>query len=353
MATEDDRRFERELEDYLWDPSSPPAPSVKSLEERLAPAHFDAVRRPLKWPEDIARRPRRVPGRLLALAAGLVLIAGVSAAWSWRWSWPAGAPWPVTIQSAVPGSGERPARMQIDQRFELPADASARVQIARIGSMAVAPGSALLLTETRSDRHRVQIDRGAVRVRLWAPPARFAFQTPAGSVIDLGCIFDLSVDPNGTTRVRVDTGWVQLANGWGDALVPAGAWSSMAAASAPGVPVYDDAAPAFAAAVRVLEQTSDADSRVRAVDAIVRSARPRDILTLLMLSRVAPDGAKRRLLEQAARLAPPPAGVSVDGIVAGDSAQLWRWYGALDLPPAKSWWLNWRDALPGRTGQVR
>jgi hypothetical protein len=353
MATEDDRRIDGEIDDYLWDPSAPPASSVQSVERRLAPARFDAVRRPLKLPEDAARRPRRVQRRLLALAAGLVLIAGATAFWSWRWSWPAGAPWPATIQYAAPGSGKTSARVELDQRFEVPPDASARVQIARIGSMAVAPGSALVLSETRSDRHRVQLDRGAVRVRVWAPPGRFAFQTPAGSVIDLGCIFDLSVDASGVTRVRVDTGWVQLANGWGESLVPAGASSTMAAASSPGVPIYEDAAPAFAAAVRAFERTSDAETRVLAIDAIVDSARPRDVLSLLVLARVAPESAKRRLLERAARLSPPPTGVSVDAIVGGDNTQLWRWYDALDLPPVKSWWLNWRDAFPRPAERAR
>lgn len=337
MATEDD---------YLWDPSTSPVLSVQLMERRLESVRFEAVRRPLNFPPVITRRPRRLDRRLLALAAGLVVVAGLSAFWSWRWSWPAGAPWPATIYTSAADSGDRPAPLQLDRRFDVGPDASARVQIARIGSMAVSPGSTLVLSETRSSRHRVQLDRGAVRVRLWAPPGHFAFQTPAGSVIDLGCIFDLSVDGQGTTRVRVDTGWVQLANGWGEALVPAGASSVMVAASRPGVPIYDDAAPAFAAGVRAVEQPSDVTTRVRSIDAIVATARPRDVITLLVLADVQPAAVKRPLLERAVRLVPPPPGVSVDAIVAGDSSQLWRWYNALDLPPPKSWWLNWRDALP-------
>ena len=203
-----------------------------------------------------------------------------------------------------------------------------------------------MLSETRSTRHRVQLDRGAVRVRVWAPPGRFAFQTPAGSVIDLGCIFELSVDAEGSARVRVDTGWVELANDWGESLVPAGASSTMAAAFKPGVPIYDDAPAMFAANVRTLERTSDDAARVRAIGAIVASARVRDVLTLLVLADAAPPGARRPLLTRAARLFPPPADVSVEAILAGERDQLWRWYGALDVPPAKSWWLNWRDALP-------
>jgi FecR-like protein len=346
MRTEDDPQSDHQIDGYLWDPSAPPAPAVQDVERRLAPARFEAVRRPLNLPATVPRRPRHLDLRLLALAAGIALVAGMWAFSAWRWSWPSGAPWPVTIQAGAPGLGETSSRLQLDRRLELGTDTSARVEIARIGTMSVAPGSALILSETRSSRHRVQLDRGSVRVRVWAPPGRFAVETPAGSVIDLGCIFELSVDARGTARLRVDTGWVQLANGWGEALVPAGASSSMSAASRPGVPIYDDAAPAFAAGVRALERAADDATRVQSIGAVVTNARARDVLTLLVLTTVAPESARRPLLDRAARLVPPPANVSVDAILAGDSGQLWRWHQSLDLPPPKSWWLNWRDALP-------
>jgi hypothetical protein len=346
MRTEDDRPIGGEVDGYLWDPSASPARPVQSVERRLAAARFESVRRPLNLPEASLRRPRHVDRRLLALAAGIAFLAGVSAFSAWRWTWPSGAPWPVTIRAGAPGSAETASRLHLDRRFELAADASARIDIARIGTMSVSPGSALVLSETRSRRHRVQLDRGAVRVRVWAPPGRFALQTPAGIVIDLGCIFELAVDADGTARVRVDTGWVQLANDWGESLVPAGASSTMAAASRPGVPIYDDALPAFAANVRALERGSDEAARARAIDAIVTAARERDVITLLLLADAAPPSTRRPLLERAARLIPPPQDVSVRAILAGERDQLWRWYGALDLPPAKNWWLNWRDALP-------
>lgn len=346
MPTDNDPWIDGQVDGYLWDPSEPPDRAVQAVEERLAPARFEAVRRPLNLPATILRRSPWLHGRLLALAAGVALVAGGSAFSSWRFTWPAGAPWPVTLHASAPASGEVASRLQLDRRFELDATTSARVEIARIGTMSVAPGSALVLSETRSSRHRVQLDRGAVSVRVWAPPGRFALQTPAGSVIDLGCIFDLSVDASGTTQVRVDTGWVQLANGWGESLVPAGASSTMAAAARPGVPVYDDAPPVFSENVRTLERASDDATRVRAIEAIVATARPRDVITLLVLANVAPDATRRPLLTRAAWLFPPPPDVSVDAILAGERDQLWRWYGALDLPPAKSWWLNWRDGLP-------
>jgi hypothetical protein len=340
MTAEDDRR----LEAYLWDPAAPPHADVDVIAKRLASARFDVARRPLTLPAQPA--PRRYRRPLLAMAASLaLLVAGGGAYWSWRWSWPAGAPWPVSVDARSPAAAGVASELQLDRPLQLGA-AAAQVRIARIGTMRVEAGSVITLTETASTRHRVVLDRGAVSVRVWAPPARFAFRTPAGNVIDLGCVFDLSVDAAGTSRVRVATGWVQLENGWGETLVPAGASSLMTPAARPGVPVFDDAPRAFVMGVRTAEGTDDIAARAVAIDNVVRLARPRDVLTLLTLARTSPDAQRRRLLDRAAQLIPPPPDVTVDAIVGGDWNQLWRWSGTLDLPPAKGWLRNWRDALP-------
>jgi hypothetical protein len=283
----------------------------------------------------------------LALAASLLLLAGAgSAFWSWRWSWPEGAPWRVIVDRSSSGAGAQASQLRIDEPLRLDAAASARVDIARIGTMRVEPGSALTLSETASRRHRVMLERGAVRVRIWAPPGRFAFRTPSGFIVDLGCIFDLTVDADGTSHVRVDTGWVQMHNDYGESLVPAGSSSMMRTGVRPAVPVYDDASLEFAAAVRAVEATADEGARSAMVDRVLKTARPRDVLTLLMLANASPASLKRPILERAAQLLPPPPDVSVDEIVGGKSGQLWRWYRKLDLPPVKDWLHNWRDALP-------
>ena len=87
------------------------------------------------------------------------------------------------------------------------------------------------------------------------------FRTPAGEVIDLGCEFELTVEP-ARTVVRVLSGWVMIENGIEESLIPAGASGESRPGRAPTVPVFDDATPAFAAAVRALQAgapTRDAD----------------------------------------------------------------------------------------------
>jgi hypothetical protein len=342
MSAEDQRR-----EWYLWDPSTPPDPEIRALEERLAPARFDPRRQPLVLPPRSWRGAVRFRTPVALAAAAVIAIGlGLSAYWSWRWSWRTGAPWAAEISNAADNSRIN-TTLPVNTPLQLGAMHSARVDIARIGTMTVSSGSALTLAETASARHRVLLDRGSVSVRIWAPPGMFAFRTPAGTIRDLGCIFDLSVDGDGTSRVRVDTGWVEMDNDFGQSLVPAGAAAEMRKVGRPGVPVFVDASEAFAAAVRAAEGGGDEAER-RELGTVVRTARRRDVLTLLMLANVSSADMKRVLLTRAADLWPAPSGVSVDAIVAGDRDQLWKWHDSLDLPPLKNWWRNWRDALPLR-----
>jgi hypothetical protein len=187
------------------------------------------------------------------------------------------------------------------------------------------------------------MERGTVDVRLWAPPGFFALHTPAGDVIDLGCVFQLAVEGD-TARLSVRTGWVQLANPYGESLVPAGASSVMRPDSRPVVPIYDDAPAAFGAAVRSFES---GDATSTALSSIVATARPRDVLTVLLLAARQSGPDRATLVARAAVLAPPPPTADLAAVTSGDNEALWHWIDdGLTLPPVKGWWLNWRDALP-------
>ena len=322
---------------YLWDPKATPDPEVQAVERLLEPLRLDATATPREW------RPRTSPPRArlrwaYGLAAAAVVLIGLG--WSlsaYRLSWPAGRAW--TVDNA---SGGVPNELAVGSTLDLASSANARVNIARIGTMQVDPGARVTLRYTQGTRHRLGLDRGTVRVRTWAPPGSVAFITPAGEVIDMGCEFDLTVEAS-RTIVRVRSGWVQVANNVEESLIPAGAASEMRADRAPGIAVFEDARPGFAAAVRALEVgTGDRDAHVATIASL---ARARDMYTLLMLVERQTYGSDR-LAAAAADLVPPPTGVTVNGIIRGDRDALWRWRDTLPLPPVKGWLRNWRDGLP-------
>jgi hypothetical protein len=114
----------------------------------------------LKWPPHAAsaRSPRRwLYG--LAAAAAVVLAAGALAL-QWRWSWPAGRAWSVTSNAAVS------SRLVVGSALDLAGSDRATVRIARIGTMEVEGDARVTLQSTQGTRHRLNLERGTVRVRV-------------------------------------------------------------------------------------------------------------------------------------------------------------------------------------------
>ena len=326
------------LDAYLWDPAAPPDASVQRIERQLSPVTFDPAANPL--PPGQTSRPGAHATTTpwlhgLMAAAALLLVAGVALA-AWRWTWPEGRAWSV---AAAPAG--TPEVLAVGAPLVTPPSNPALVRIARIGTMRVAGGSALTLRSTSSNRHHLVLERGAVHVRVWAPPFSVAFQTPAGEVFDMGCEFELTVTGDASV-VRVTSGWVQLENFSGEAVVPAGASTTMREGRRPGVAVFDDGPQAFRDAVRAVEESGDEG----ALEQILALARPRDVLTLLQLVQRDTAGAPR-LAQRAFELGRPPDPGDLERVIAGDRAALDRWMNSLPLPAPKSgWWWNWRDALP-------
>ena len=331
------------LDAYLWDPAAPPDDSVVDVERRLQSVRFSPRAHPLPdvVPQPRPARDRRPRLRLwlprLALATAALVVACAALA-AWRWTWPADRPWTITAsQSAA-------KRLSVGSTLRTSASEAALVRVARIGTMQVGGDTAVTLRSTASNRHRLALEEGTVRVKVWAPPFSVTFRTPAGEVSDLGCEFELRV-AGGSSQVRVMSGWVHLENDVGESLVPAGASSIMQAGALPAVPVFDDASPGFVEAVREHERSPDDAS---AIDRLIALARTRDVFTLLhLVQRRSPTAAAARFAARAAELLPPPPGVDPAAIAAGDRTGLDRWMDEIDLPSPKGTWLwNWRDGFP-------
>ena len=304
-------------ERYLFDPHADVSDEVREIEEILRPLRYE--------------RPLRVvrPRKFYAFAAAAMIVLVVCGAALWLWTWPSERPWVVEAGSID--------RMQVGQKVD--ANESLLVRVARIGWMRVAEGSVLTLLSTKSNHHRLAMSEGTLHVSIWAPPRSVAVQTPAGEVTDLGCEFIVRADAN-TTSVDVVSGWVRLDNERGESLVPGGATSSMTATGIPAVPVFKSAPREFAEAVRSLER-SGPDA---AVDVAIRTARRRDVLTLLVMAKRNAE-LRDRFVTRAAELMPTRRPETAARARRGESAAFEQWIGELPLPPVTSWVPNWRDRL--------
>src|SRR5205823_4194113 len=75
----------------------------------------------------------------------------------------------------------------------------ATLRIADIGEVRVESNSKLRVLESTPEAHRMQLERGTVHAKVWAPPRLFFVDTPSATAIDLGCAYTLTVDDAGAS----------------------------------------------------------------------------------------------------------------------------------------------------------
>ena len=356
----DERMREEGMDnDYLWDRTGPVDLEVARLERLLrGHAHADVARRArvATPPKPVVRVRHRGWRIAFAAAATLAVCAiGVSAWFQHRLHWQAGEPWQVLAQRGdvrIDGRSQQASVLTLDGTLETGKNAMTRLRAAGIGEVAIGAGSRVRLVETRTGRHRLQLQQGSLWARVWAPPGQFGVGVAGADVIDLGCEFLLKVDADGTGSLSVLSGWVQVDNLRREVLVPQGTRVRVNGDGAAGTPH------AFAASVEFIDALDAIDARSGAVDPhgdeirrLIAQSRQQDAISLLVLLRDYPQLAEGPLFERLAILLPTPLATR-ETWRADRMAVLNAWWDALPYPRVKRWWTQWPDALPSRGGKV-
>ena len=263
----------------------------------------------------------------------------------WLERWPA---WQVTHEDG----GVRVDSGSIAPGDVLVTDArqSMAIAVARIGRITLSPQSTLRLLETRSGKHRVSLDSGHLRARIWAPPGTFGVTDGTTDVIDLGCDFDMWKYADGSARVYVRSGWIAWRVAAQEILLPAGFGLHFDAQHA-STPLRPHASPAFASAVEALEkalaQSGQESSAARAAaDAVASEAEDADGFTLLSLLSQHPQLVHGKLYDRLAR-ALGTSGHDEShraAWAAGDHDAINAWWQRMPTQP-KHWWANWSDIV--------
>lgn len=328
--------------DYLWDRSGQPDPEVVRLETLLG-----TLRHTGRAPVLPARAPfgRGRTLAWLAAAAALLLVAG--AAWV-AVGMRRGA-WDVRAVEGTPVVDGRPfedrGRLSIGDWLVTDAVSRASVAVARIGSVDVFPNTRVQLVESKGREHRMALERGTIHARIWAPPKFFFVNTPAAVAIDLGCEYTLQVDDAGAGLLRVTQGWVAFESDGRESFIPQGAMGATRPGVGPGTPWYEDAPSGYAAALATLDfGPPDEAARATALDAVLTSARRRDALTLWHLLARGTVQERARVYDRLAALAPPPPGVTREGVLAGDRRMRDVWWDSLGVNTG-GWWKIFKKRL--------
>jgi anti-sigma factor RsiW len=298
-AALDEIQYSATLVRQLTAVSAPPS-VWRGIDAALVEPHRSfTVRPPLRW----------------AAACAVLLVTAGSAYWWTRDSLV--GPWEVA--QTKDGVSRR---MASGEWVETEEGSEARITVGALGTVDVAPGTRVRLGEVSQSEYRLALARGTISAEIVAPPRLFIVDTPASTVVDLGCAYTVTVGEDGAGQLRMTSGWAALEFKGRESLVPAGAICRTRPGAGPGTPYFEDAPAALKEAV---DDFDDGTRRTEALAVVIRDARARDTLTLWhLLSRVGePD--RVRVYDRIAAFAPPPAGVSRSQILALDADALREW----------------------------
>jgi hypothetical protein len=352
--------------DYLWDGSGEPDPEIQKLEALLGEYRHDSPA-PV-FPEIVRdRRWTFFPVRMrlfpaLATTAVAVLVVGVVtflvhgkkplplAAVGWDVSRLAGTP--RIGRNAITGN-EGPSRLGVGQILETDDQSRASLQAEGIGQIEIEPSTRLRLLNMGKGLKRIALDRGTIQAFIWAPPGQFVVDTPSAVTVDLGCAYTLQVDDSGSGIVRTSLGWVGFKLNGHESFIPAGAACATRPKVGPGTPYFEDAPAEFRAALARFDfEDNTAQQRAEDLAIVLARSRARDALTLWHLLARVDEGQRMLVYDRLRQLAPPPAGVTKEGILRLDQPTLDLWWNALgfdDISIWRHWEHSWSGAaVPGR-----
>jgi len=266
-----------------------------------------------------------------AVAAGLLIVATLGI-WLLRRGHPpvdASPSWEVQRLDGALRVGEssiaNKGKMSVGEWVETGKDSKAQINVASIGQVEIGPDTKVRLLQTQPTEHRLELVRGKMSARIWAPPRLFFVDTPSAVAADLGCAYTLEVKESGASLLRVTVGWVALQLKDRESMVPAGAACETRPGIGPGTPYFEDAAPEFRASLTKIDFDNDSVSTNTALDVLLSHTRKRDTLTLWHLLGRVDETERGKVYDKIASFVPPPAGVTREGILSLDQKMLDLW----------------------------
>ena len=322
---------------------------AEQLPQLTAPDHLWSELEPLLAGQQTTQMSRGWSGQLKVAAAAVLLLVSSLGVW---WIYSRGRKeatgksyWQVTRLGGTPTIGKEAishnGQLAVGEWLETDANSKAQIAVSSIGNVDIDENTRVRLLETQPTEHRLELARGKMSARIWAPPRLFFVDTPSAVAADLGCAYTLEVDDQGASKLQVTSGWVALELKDRESMVPAGASCETQPGIGPGTPYFEDSSATFRESLKKVDFDPDEAARSAALTSMLNDTRPKDTLTLWhLLARV--DGDDRvRVYEKMASLDPPPAGVTREGVLQLDEKMLELWREEL-----KSTWMGVGKGVP-------
>jgi len=265
-----------------------------------------------------------------------------------------GEAWEVTRVAGLPLVGTTPlgatGALKVGDWLQTDDSSRAVILVGDIGHVDVKPDTRIRLVRAQRTDHRLALERGEIYATVDAPPRLFFVDTPAGTVVDLGCAYTLAVDSSGDGTIRVSAGYVEFDWSGRRSIVPLGFRAETRRGFGPGTPYAEDAPQALRRALAAFDFASGGAEAVRQA---LAAARPEDAVSLWhLLGRVDP-ALRAGVYDRLATLVPPPAGVTRPGALQLDRAPLETYWNTIRRIAWRRTILKGIRDIDPRTGMAR
>jgi hypothetical protein len=234
--------------------------------------------------------------------------------------------WNVETIAGAPRAGNQAiaekGKLAIGEFLETDANSRAKIEVANIGQVELAPNSRVQFVNTNPNEHRLSLKKGILHAQIFAPPRLFIVDTPSAVAVDLGCEYTLEVDRDGNSKLHVTSGFVALERDGRESIVPAGAMCLTRKSKGIGTPFFDDVSANFAAA---LMRFDFADGGSDALQIILKESRAYDTLTLWHLLAKTRDADREKVFDRLVSFVELPPGATREGVLKSDKKMLAAW----------------------------
>ena len=143
--------------------------------------------------------------------------------------------------------------IKVGEKLNTDSESRARLKVGAVGEIDVEPQSEISINETKTSEYKLLLSQGKISARTWSASKLFSITTPSATITDLGCMYYLSVDENGSTLLQVKSGWVLMENKYRKSLLPSGTSCSSDISKGLGTPFFNDASVKFKETLRMID----------------------------------------------------------------------------------------------------
>ena len=218
--------------------------------------------------------------------------------------------------------------LKVGEILETGENSRAKIEVADIGQVEIAPNSLVKLVNSSDTEHRLALEYGSLEAKIFAPPRLFVVDTPTAQAVDLGCAYTLDVDKAGNSKLHVTSGYVALERDGRESIVPAGAFCLTRRGRGLGTPFFETASDEFKEDLRKFDFETGGE---KYLDSIIEKAKAKDTLTLWHLIPRVSGKDREKVFKKILKFAKLPYGVTKKGILEADKAMLNDWRYEIEL----------------------